>query len=154
MKAKPDAYVAGASGSPEINFDLDSGGSCYDCGSTIKGHHTKSCAFPAKGDKRDLPEIPGTQWWIEARDAFGAFVTPSARSRTMKQAEAKAAVRIATIEISDRDLYMAFNQNGTPLMKKPASLAKAKADAKEYHKQTGNAVHIDFVRTQPKRIKR
>jgi len=53
--------------------------SCYDCGSTIKGHHTPSCDMAGKRDKRDLPEKPGTQWWtrevpahlIEAEDVEG-----------------------------------------------------------------------------------
>lgn len=36
---------------------------CYDCGSTIKGHHTFLCEFVRKRDRRDLPASPGTQWW-------------------------------------------------------------------------------------------
>ena len=38
--------------------------SCYDCGSTISGHHTPLCAFADdETDARDLPAIEGTQWW-------------------------------------------------------------------------------------------
>jgi hypothetical protein len=36
---------------------------CYDCGSTIFLHHTKSCDFAEPNAKRDLPEKPGTQYW-------------------------------------------------------------------------------------------
>jgi len=36
---------------------------CYDCGSTIPGHHTPACEMANPGDARDLPQIPGTQWW-------------------------------------------------------------------------------------------
>lgn len=36
---------------------------CYDCGSTIDGHHTPSCDLTMAGDILDLPEIEGTQWW-------------------------------------------------------------------------------------------
>ena len=36
---------------------------CYDCGSTIEGHHTPSCDLTVEGDILDLPEVPGTQWW-------------------------------------------------------------------------------------------
>lgn len=39
--------------------------SCYDCGSTIKGHHTPLCEMVGKGEKRDLPAVPGTQWWTK-----------------------------------------------------------------------------------------
>lgn len=36
---------------------------CYDCGSTIAGHHTKLCDLAAPDDKMDLPAKPGTQYW-------------------------------------------------------------------------------------------
>lgn len=37
---------------------------CWDCGSTIPGHHTALCAFAAPNDIRDLPSKPGTQYWL------------------------------------------------------------------------------------------
>ncbi len=37
---------------------------CYDCGSTIAGHHTPLCDMAWPGSKMDLPAILGTQWWI------------------------------------------------------------------------------------------
>ena len=36
---------------------------CYDCGSTIFLHHTKSCELAEPDAVRDLPEHPGTQHW-------------------------------------------------------------------------------------------
>jgi hypothetical protein len=36
---------------------------CYDCGSTIFLHHTKSCDLAEPNAKRDLPAEPGTQYW-------------------------------------------------------------------------------------------
>jgi hypothetical protein len=36
---------------------------CWDCGSTIPGHHTPLCDLAEEGDVRDLPQQPGTQWW-------------------------------------------------------------------------------------------
>jgi hypothetical protein len=36
---------------------------CYDCGSTITGHHTPSCEFSHPGDKLDLPQRAGSQHW-------------------------------------------------------------------------------------------
>ena len=36
---------------------------CYDCGSTIKGHHTLHCDLTGPRDKRDLPQRKGTQYW-------------------------------------------------------------------------------------------
>jgi len=37
--------------------------SCYDCGSTLKGHHTFFCEFAAKRHRRDLPSRARTQHW-------------------------------------------------------------------------------------------
>lgn len=39
---------------------------CYDCGSTIEGHHTELCEMAEDDAVRDLPAHPGTQWWTEA----------------------------------------------------------------------------------------
>ena len=39
---------------------------CYDCGSTIEGHHTELCEMAEDNAVRDLPAHPGTQWWTEA----------------------------------------------------------------------------------------
>ncbi len=41
--------------------------SCYDCGSTIEGHHTETCdmCVEEEGDVRDLPSIGYTQWWTK-----------------------------------------------------------------------------------------
>lgn len=70
--------------------------SCYDCGSTIKGHHTPSCDMAPARSKRDLPEIPGTQYWTEAggqtatawraagRPATGIRVPPVSKSPKTK----------------------------------------------------------------------
>lgn len=64
---------------------------CWDCGSTIKGHHTPLCEFAQFGDKLDLPAIPGTQWWTEAtfggnkptsRIVNGRTQLPGARAAT------------------------------------------------------------------------
>ncbi len=38
---------------------------CYDCGSTLAGHHTSLCEFASPNDARDLPALKGTQWWNE-----------------------------------------------------------------------------------------
>lgn len=64
-------------------FNNNRGGSCYNCGSTIRGHHTLSCTFSSKKDKRDLPEIPGTQWWVECKDALGNWVDADRRPRLL-----------------------------------------------------------------------
>lgn len=40
---------------------------CYDCGSTIKGHHTQSCECTEDTDIRDLPQVEGTQYWTESQ---------------------------------------------------------------------------------------
>ena len=37
--------------------------SCWDCGSIYPGRHTPLCEFADKDDRRDLPQIEGTQWW-------------------------------------------------------------------------------------------
>lgn len=37
---------------------------CYDCGSTIPGHHTPNCEMAGEGDIMDLPRQLGTQWWV------------------------------------------------------------------------------------------
>lgn len=37
---------------------------CYDCGSTIPGHHTTICDLTGNGDIKDLPRKLGTQYWI------------------------------------------------------------------------------------------
>lgn len=39
---------------------------CWDCGSKLTERHTPSCSFARDTDKRDLPEIPGTQWWAQS----------------------------------------------------------------------------------------
>lgn len=36
---------------------------CWDCGSTIEGHHTRHCEMAEENAIRDLPHTPGTQWW-------------------------------------------------------------------------------------------
>jgi len=36
---------------------------CYDCGSTIPKHHTKTCDMTRNGNIKDLPSKPGTQYW-------------------------------------------------------------------------------------------
>lgn len=41
---------------------LDLSRFCYDCGGALP-HHTKSCDMVGKGEPRDLPNIPNTQWW-------------------------------------------------------------------------------------------
>lgn len=38
---------------------------CYNCGSTIPGHHTFTCDFAGPGDKRDLPQVDGFQYWTK-----------------------------------------------------------------------------------------
>lgn len=45
---------------------------CYDCGSTIDRHHTALCDMTSKGDKKDLPAEPGTQWWTGRQKRKGA----------------------------------------------------------------------------------
>lgn len=55
---------------------------CYDCGSTIPGHHTTICDLHG-GQTRDLPCIPGTQYWTETRDANGNRVPASMRPTTI-----------------------------------------------------------------------
>lgn len=39
------------------------GDPCYDCGSTIPGHHTALCDFAPEDAVRDLPSHPDTQHW-------------------------------------------------------------------------------------------
>ena len=36
---------------------------CYDCGSTISGHHTPLCDFTSSDDVLDLPAKDGSQHW-------------------------------------------------------------------------------------------
>ena len=69
-----------------MNFDLDNGGSCYDCGSTIKGHHTPRCEMSGQNDIKDLPEIPGTQWWTETV-VNGCYVQATHRPRILKESK-------------------------------------------------------------------
>ncbi len=53
---------------------------CYDCGSTIPNHHTTLCDLAGEQVK-DLPCIPGTQYWTATRDAEGrrtlAYLRPT-----------------------------------------------------------------------------
>lgn len=39
---------------------------CYDCGSTVIGHHTALCDLAPDDAVLDLPSRPGTQHWTEA----------------------------------------------------------------------------------------
>ncbi len=41
---------------------------CYDCGSTIPGHHTPHCEMAEVDAIRDLEETPNTQYWSLPRD--------------------------------------------------------------------------------------
>jgi hypothetical protein len=36
---------------------------CYDCGSTIMGHHTRLCELAEDWAVRDLPSLPNSQYW-------------------------------------------------------------------------------------------
>jgi len=36
---------------------------CYDCGSTIMGHHTRLCDLAEDWAVRDLPSLPNSQYW-------------------------------------------------------------------------------------------
>lgn len=36
---------------------------CYDCGSTIQGHHTAMCDLAGVGEKHDLPSKPKSHHW-------------------------------------------------------------------------------------------
>jgi hypothetical protein len=56
---------------------------CYDCGSTIRNHHTALCADRRARSKRDLPAIAGTQWWTGTRDENGAYVEPAKRPTSL-----------------------------------------------------------------------
>jgi hypothetical protein len=54
----------------EFFYDPEGGGDrpednypCYDCGSTILGHHTKLCDLAEEWAIHDLPAQPGTQYW-------------------------------------------------------------------------------------------
>lgn len=38
---------------------------CYDCGSTLDGHHTKLCDLAPKNAVRNLPAVKGTHYWNE-----------------------------------------------------------------------------------------
>ncbi len=49
---------------------------CYDCGSTIDGHHTALCDFAEKGDILDLPMQAGTQWWTGEVPVTDTYVKP------------------------------------------------------------------------------
>ena len=40
---------------------------CWDCGSTIPGHHTELCDLAPEGAVRDLPAVPGTQYWSQSK---------------------------------------------------------------------------------------
>lgn len=41
--------------------------------------------------------------------------------------------------------YMAYNHNGTPLLKKPASKTAAEAEAVAYRYETGNPAYVEPV---------
>ena len=47
--------------------------SCYDCGSTVPGHHTPSCDLAPQGAIKDLPQQPGTQYWTGDRVDSGMY---------------------------------------------------------------------------------
>jgi hypothetical protein len=43
---------------------VDEDNPCYDCGSTIPGHHTHNCDLVSPCDKLDLgTQSPNVQWW-------------------------------------------------------------------------------------------
>ena len=56
---------------------------CYDCGSTIPCHHTAICATCYDDDVKDLPAVPGTQYWAATRDAAGKRVAPADRPSSL-----------------------------------------------------------------------
>ena len=43
-------------------------------------------------------------------------------------------------------LYMAYNHNGTELMRSPGTQAAADKEAKEYRAATGNTAYVDLAR--------
>ena len=47
----------------EENYKNSKTNPCYDCGSTIAGHHTALCDMAGKDDKMDLPARPNSQHW-------------------------------------------------------------------------------------------
>jgi hypothetical protein len=47
--------------------------------------------------------------------------------------------------VHDERLFMAYNHNGTKLMKKPASKLAAEVELREYKKQTGNDGYVEEV---------
>lgn len=50
---------------------------CYDCGSTLTGHHTPLCDMAEKGDQKDLPAVKGTQYWTESASGKRRLGEPS-----------------------------------------------------------------------------
>tara|TARA_B100000929_G_scaffold289272_1_gene279518 strand:+ start:11167 stop:11322 length:156 start_codon:yes stop_codon:yes gene_type:complete len=44
---------------------------------------------------------------------------------------------------NENKVWMAYNHNDTPLMKSPASLEDARAEADAYTYATGNAAYVD-----------
>ena len=45
---------------------------------------------------------------------------------------------------NENKVWMAYNHNDTPLMKSPASLEDARAEADAYTYATGNAAYVDL----------
>ncbi len=43
---------------------------CYDCGSTIPLRDTPLCDMAEEGSIKDLPAVPGTQWWTESKSVL------------------------------------------------------------------------------------
>lgn len=62
-----EVHFAEAPSAAILNVAQGNGGTyivkCWDCGSTIPGHHTQLCEMAEMDTIRDLPAKPGTQWW-------------------------------------------------------------------------------------------
>jgi len=58
---KDDSDTAWGRARRSATEDLSAYEPCFDCGSPFPHRHTPLCALAAEGDRRDLPQIPGTQ---------------------------------------------------------------------------------------------
>lgn len=93
------------------------------------------------------------------------LTTPKKSKKVLTDAEAKplfAKVKKAEKPVTEKkakaepatELYMAYNHNGTELMKKPGTKAEAQKEMREYKKQTGNKAYIDLVQGKPAKVEK
>lgn len=73
-----------------------------------------------------------------------------AKVKKAKTEKAEKPTKVKKVKIEPAtEMYMAYNHNGTELMKEPGTKAEAQKEMREYKKQTGNRAYIELVQGKP-----